>query len=93
MVIRRSKSETVSARLGAIDSEEENWLEYFLRMGRTGSTVPVVHTSPRKYGNWNGLEVQFLLLIRIQIRMRNCTGVLYRSGGPLGTRIGVPVYW
>ena len=29
-------------------------------MGRTGSTVPAVHTSPRKFRTCNGLEVLFL---------------------------------
>ena len=44
-------------------------------MWRTGSTVPAVHTSPRKFRTCNGLEVLFFYDPGI---VRTCTEDLYR---------------
>ena len=48
-------------------------------MGRTGSTVPAVHTSPRKFRTCNGLEVLHFYDSGI---VRTCTEDLYRVPGP-----------
>ena len=39
--------------------QTQGWSRY-TGMGRTGSTIPAVHTSPRKFKTCNGLEVLFL---------------------------------
>ena len=50
-------------------------------MGRTGSTVPGVHTSPQKFMTCNGLEVLFL-------QLRHSKDLYWVPGPPLYYRIG-----
>ena len=58
-------------------------------MGRTGSTVPTVHTTPRKFRTCNGLEVLFFRLRHSKdLWLRTCTGcqvLPYTRTGGLGT--------